>query len=333
MKRKLISGVIICVILLSALSLSVRTAHAQSAPTLDNHGFQFFVSATALTYSFSLSTTQPNAVIFMIVQMNTASPTGISDSYGLTWNLVSSFGSDGVASLYWAVVPNAETTTVTITTPSPQHFNVLWFDILGANLKQPLDPNPSLPNKAYPTTGPTVPATGSTTYPDDFIFAYDDEVGSCNSMPTINAPFVNLQGALDCGYSLLDWLAYYQTTTVQTDMTWTPFTNNTPNEAFTTVVAIQGAQQSSSTTSTTPTSTTVSTATTTTASSTTISTSTSTLTTVTETTSTTASTTSISTTTASTMTSATMSTLTETCQVVITMSNGKVTGEQIGQCS
>lgn len=315
MKSKLISIVVICVILLSALSLSVRTTHAQTAPTLDNHGFQFFVSTTALTYSFSLSTTQPNAVIFMIVQMNTERPTGISDSHSLTWTLVSSFGSDGRASLYWAVAPNAETTTITITTLDPQHFNVLWFDVLGANLAQPLDPNPSLPSVAGPAIGRTVPATGSTSYPDDFIFAYDDQVEACNSMPTINAPFVNLQGALDCGYSLLDWLAYYQTTTVLTGVIWTPFTNNTPNQAYTTVVAIQGDQPSGSTTST----------------STTLSSSSSS--TTSSTTSTITSATTVSTTTASTITSATMSTLTETCQVVITMSNGEVVGEQIGQCS
>ncbi|GEM_PF-5510302 len=233
-----------------AVSGSTVTMYAPPAP--DNHGFQFF-AAGALKYNASVSTTQPDAVIFMIVQMNTVSPTKVADSSGLTWNFVPSFSSDGVASLYWASVPSAETTTVTITVPdSGEHFNVLWFDALGVNLDRPLDPNPSLPTRPSPTTGPTVTASGSTSNAYDMIVAYDAEVAACGAGPiTFNPPFISLQGDTNCGYSMLNWLAYDQVTSVETGVTWTPFTNPTPGEAFTTVFAIQGISPPSGTTSTT----------------------------------------------------------------------------------
>jgi hypothetical protein len=229
-----------------------------NAPVPVDHGFLSFAPGS-LTYSVPIQTTAPNVMVYMLVQMNTVRPVSVVD--GGSWALVPAFTSNGVASLYYNFVPTAGGTSVVITVPDTgERFVVFWFDASGVPQTQALDPNPSLPVDSGPSGIASVPVTGSTSGSCDLLVAYDSQVSSCGTAPAVNSPFISLQGdSGPCGYSVLGWLAYATATSQQSGATWTPFTNTTPTEDFTTVFAIAGALVSTTTTavssSTTPTST------------------------------------------------------------------------------
>lgn len=227
-----------------------QTPTSPSAPTLDKHGTVCYQPTS--TFSLPISTSSPNALVVLIVQLNTVSPTNISDTSGLTWNGPSSnFQANGQVSLYWAVKPSSGSTIVKGVMPDSEHFKVLWFDVLGANLTNPFDPNPSLPANSGPETGPTMSVTASTSISNDFIFSYVTQVGGAVSTntPTANSPFAILDGNNNGCYSQAAWLAYSLVSTTQSNVVFTPLTFTLSNQVAGFVAAIQGAGGSITTTS------------------------------------------------------------------------------------
>jgi hypothetical protein len=221
-----------------------------SAPTLDNHGTACYQPTTS--FSLPISTSSSNALIVLIVQLNTVSPTSLTDSSSLAWHgPFQNFTADGDVNLYWAVKPNAGPTTITGQMPDSEHFKVLWFDVLGANLTNPFDPNPSLPANSGPQLGPTMSVVGSTSISNDFIFSYTTQVAGAipTNTPTANSPFAILDGNNNGCYSQAAWLAYFDSTTIQSSVVFTPLTFTIPNQVAGFVAAIQGAGGSITTTS------------------------------------------------------------------------------------
>src|SRR5580704_18151689 len=278
-----------------------------SAPTLDNHGTACYQPTTS--FSLPISTSSPNALIVLIVQLNTVSPTSLTDSSGLTWHgPFQNFQADGDVNLYWAVKPNAGSTTINGQMPDSEHFKVLWFDVLGANLTNPFESNPSLPANSGPETGPTMSVTGSTSVSNDFIFSYTTQVAGATSTntPTANSPFAILDGNNNGCYSQAAWLAYFDSTTTQKSVVFTPLTFTISNQVSGFVAAIQGAGGSI-----------------TTSSSSSSSGSTGSTTTVTTTTTTT---TTVTTTISGSSSSVTTTTVTSGCIVTFTLAGQNVTG-------
>jgi hypothetical protein len=221
-----------------------------SAPTLDNHGTACYQPATS--FSLPISTSSPDALVVLIVQLNTVQPTNVNDTSGLTWNgPVQGFQANGIVNVYWAVKPNAGPTTINGFMPDTEHFKVLWFDVLGADLTTPFDPNPSLPAYSGPELGPTMSVTASTSTSNDFVFSYVTQVAGAipTNTPTANSPFSILDGNNNGCYSQATWLAYFGATTTQNNAVFTPMTFTISNQVAGFVAAIQGGGTSTTTTS------------------------------------------------------------------------------------
>ncbi|MDA4122798.1 MAG: hypothetical protein OK456_06430 [Thaumarchaeota archaeon] len=223
------------------LALSPSVPLNSASPTLDNHGTNCYQPTTS--FSLPISTSAPNALVVLIVQLNTVSPTSITDTSGLTWNgPFTNFEANGDVNLYWAVKANAGPTTISGVMPDSEHFKVLWFDVLGANLTSPFDANPSLPANSGPEAGPTMSVTASTSTPNDFVFSYVTQVGGATSTntPTVNSPFALLDGNNNGCYSQAAWLAYFDASTTQTSVAFEPMTFTLSNQVAGFVAAIQG---------------------------------------------------------------------------------------------
>lgn len=288
-----------------------------SAPVLDNHGTACYPTTTS--FNLPISTTAPDALIVLIVQLNTVSPSSITDTSGLTWNgPLPKFQADGDVNVYWAAMPNAGSTTINGLMPDAEHFKVLWFDVLGANLTSPFDPNPSLPADSGPETGPTMSVTASTSNPDDFVFSYVTQVSGATSTntPTANLPFSVLDGNNSGCYSQATWLTYFDATTTQNNVLFTPITFVLSNQVAGFVTAIQAAGTSATTSSATSATSTISSSATSSGNTTTV-------------TATTTVTTTVTVTNSSSVT--TLTTVTSSCTVTFTMSGQNVVGWQ-GSC-
>lgn len=280
---------------------------SSSAPSLDNYGTACYQPATS--FSLPISTSSPNALIILIVQLNTVSPSSITDTSGLTWNgPFTNFQGNGDVNLYWAVKPSAGSTTINGVMPDSEHFKVLWFDVLGADLTNPFDPNPSLPANSGPEAGPTMSVTASTSTPNDFVFSYVTQVNGAtpSNTPTANSPFAILTGTNSGCYSQATWLAYFDATTTQNNVVFTPMTFTLSDQVAGFVAAIQGGGGTSTSSSSSSSTSTVSSGNTTTVTSTTTVTAT-----VTESSS-----------------IATLTTVTSTCTVTFTLSGQNVDGWQ-----
>jgi len=193
------------------------------APILDTSGHDD-IPNSGLAYPETVVTNGPNELVVLVVQLNSTTPTGVSDSDGNVWHgPVPGFKTNGVLSVYWAAKPLAGTMTMTIAFPSDLHLKLFWFTLQGADLSNP---------GFAPLTviGPVQGATltfGPFTDPnsDDFIFAYGDEVmGAGLAPPTANSPFAILTGDNGGFYSHADWLAYFRQTAPLSNQVFDPLT-------------------------------------------------------------------------------------------------------------
>jgi len=146
--------------------------------------------------------------------------------------------------LWWATIPNAGPLnfTVTLTNYVGRFFKVFWFDILGANLTQPFDPNPTLlTSGCCPQGDPNVSPSTSTTYPNDLVLALEEEVGG--SVPsnniTYNSPFNGIVSNFNGGYShSLAW-AYFRSPSVISGATYSPVAWGISGETLGALLAIK----------------------------------------------------------------------------------------------
>jgi hypothetical protein len=217
----------------------------------------------------------------------------------------------GDGSFVWedyAIAPVTETATINAQVNESAPWSMLGYGVLGANTTKPFDTNRALPhgefNDCNLVDGCSI--SFSTTNPNTFVIF---GIGSQGNPAMVPPSGFSLIQDVNVNSWLGNAVSYRTYSSPQTNaVTGNWVLSGGGESAFWFVDAIQAATSSSPTTATT-TSTTTSTS----------SVSTSIIATSTSTT--------------STSSAANMTTVTETCQVVVTLSNGKVTGEQIGQCS
>lgn len=310
MKNELISTAIILTMLLSSLSFITISSSAQSPLALDGsakNGCGYVTSC-----SVSLTTVNPSNVIIVGCD---CWPLGgsfsVKDTAGLTFSTRTAQLSIGGGQFIqtWYAIASTPLTSDSISVQTPltgeTWYGVIAFGVSGANLQSPFDTNPSIPkvqaNINCPASYPCNTSV-STTNAVDFVFQFGGDTGYT-------------QQTAGAGFTLIQWnsaglnaYTQYEITSSRLSSATLSFGTSQGRDFGMITDALQPA-----TTSTTSSTTTSSTSTTSSSSSTTSSSSS-------------------SATTTTSATSVTTSTMTETCQVIITMSSGEVIGQQVGQC-
>jgi len=204
----------------SSPCLTVDTQSTEPNPssgilTLDNHGIG---GNNPSPSTVTVSTSQTNDVIVLMVMCNPGVTSMSVSGGGLTWNThfaVETVGTRSGAE-FWAYAPSTlSSATVSVTYVSGSACNPAYIAIHGANTANPFDTNANLPNLVNANSPAS--CTVSTNNPNDMLFGYMMQGGS--SSPTGPSGWT----ALDTFPAAEHWDAYEIVATTQSSLsaTWT----------------------------------------------------------------------------------------------------------------